>query len=369
MKYDVVIVGAGLYGATFAYKMKQAGKTCLVLDKRNHTGGNTYCTNEDGITVHQYGAHIFHTNDKGLWDFVNQFVEFTPFINSPKAKYFDTFYNLPFNMNTFKQLWSVNTPEEAKERLHQETLPYQTHQPKNLKEQALAMVGPDAFEKLIKHYTEKQWGRACEELPPFLIKRLPLRFTFDNNYFNDTYQGIPKGGYNKLTEGLLSGVEVKLNVDFFEDKSTWESLANKIVYTGKIDAFFQYQLGELEYRSLRFEHKRFDDLSDYQHNAVINHTSPNVPYTRVVEHKHFEWVDTNHTVVSFEYPQPYVRGGEAYYPVNDDKNNSLYRAYKKLSEQQPNYIFGGRLAEYKYYDMHQVIAAALHKAEQFLARG
>jgi UDP-galactopyranose mutase len=363
MSVDYLIVGAGLYGATFAYEMNKRGKTCLVIDKRNHIGGNTYCTDEDGVIVHQYGAHIFHTNDKGIWDFVNQFVPFTPFINSPKAKYYDEFYNLPFNMHTFQQLWGVNTAEDAEQKLAEETAPYKKAVPANLKEQALSMVGPVLFEKLIKHYTEKQWGKPCEELPAFLIKRVPLRFTFDNNYFNDTYQGIPKGGYNKLTEGLLQGVEVRLGVDFFEEKDTWLKQAKTIVYTGKIDAFFDYQFGELEYRSLRFEHQRYE-VADFQHNAVINHTSPDVPYTRVVEHKHFEFVNTPHTIVSYEYPQPYQKGGEAYYPVNDERNNQLYKQYKELADPLNNIIFGGRLAEYRYYDMHQVIAAARHKAKQ-----
>lgn len=366
MKYDYLIVGAGLYGCTFAHVIKKAGKTCLVIDKRNHAGGNTYCTNDGGIHVHQYGAHIFHTNDKDTWDFVNSFVPFIPFVNSPRAKYYNEVYNLPFNMNTFRQLWGVETEEEARLKIEQQTAPYKNSRPANLKEQALAAVGPDVYEKLIRHYTEKQWGKRCEELPAFLIKRIPLRFTYDNNYFNDKYQGIPKGGYNKLTEALLEGVEVRLSVDFLEQREALEKLAKDIVYTGKIDAYFDYCFGELEYRSLRFDHQRMDNVSDYQQNAVFNYTSPDVPYTRVVEHKHFEWVDVAHTIVSFEYPQPYVKGREAYYPVNDDKNNRLYDRYKKLAMQQKNILFGGRLAEYKYYDMHQVIAAALADAKRIL---
>ncbi len=366
MKYDYLIVGAGLYGATFAHQLHKAGKICLVIDKRDHIGGNTYCKNVGGIQVHQYGAHIFHTNDKRIWDFVNSFVPFRPFINSPKASYYGTVYNLPFNMHTFEQLWGVKTAEEAQQKIEEETTPYKKIHPANLKEQALSMAGPTIFEKLIKHYTEKQWGKPCEELPAFLIKRVPFRFTYDNNYFNDTYQGIPVGGYNKLTEGLLSGIEVKLGVDFLADKNQWLSLADKVVYTGKIDAYFDYCLGELQYRSLRFDHLEMQGVKDFQRNAVFNYTSPDVPYTRVVEHKHFEWQETNHTVVSYEYPQPYSRGGEAYYPINDERNNSLYSQYKKLSANEMQVVFGGRLAEYKYYDMHQVIAAALHQSSKIL---
>jgi len=366
MKYDYLIVGAGLYGATFAHQLHKAGKTCLVIDKRDHIGGNTYCKNVGGIQVHQYGAHIFHTNDKRIWDFVNSIVPFKPFINSPKASYFGSVYNLPFNMHTFEQLWGVKTAEEAQRKIEEETSPYKKTLPANLKEQALSMVGPTIFEKLIKHYTEKQWGKSCEDLPAFLIKRVPFRFTYDNNYFNDTYQGIPIGGYNKLTEGLLNGVEVRLGVDFLADKNYWLNLADKVVYTGKIDAYFDYCLGELEYRSLRFDHREIEGIQDFQGNAVFNYTSPDVPYTRVVEHKHFEWQDTNHTVVSYEYPQPYTKGGEAYYPINDERNNTLYHQFKKLAANEKQVIFGGRLAEYKYYDMHQVIAAALHQSNKIL---
>jgi len=369
MKYDYLIVGSGLYGSTFAHAMKQAGKSCLVIDKRNHTGGNVWCKEMVGIQVHMYGAHIFHTNDDELWQFVNKFVPFKPFINSPKAKYHNQVFSLPFNMNTFKELWGIDSVEQAKEKLRQDTLPFQTAYPKNLKEQALSTLGPDIFEKLIKHYTEKQWGKPCDELPAFLIKRVPLRFEFDNNYFNDTYQGIPSGGYNKLVDGLLQGIEVRTGIDYLQDKTTWDNLAHRVVYTGKIDAFFDYQLGELQYRSLRFEHKLMQGVSNFQHNAVFNYTSSDVPYTRVVEHKHFDWVDVPDTVVSYEYPQAYKRGEEAYYPVNDEKNNACYAEYKKISETLPHIIFGGRLAEYKYYDMHQVIAAALHKAKKLLQHG
>jgi UDP-galactopyranose mutase len=367
MTYDYLIVGAGLYGATFAHQLHKAGKTCLVIDKRNHIGGNTYCKDIGGIQVHQYGAHIFHTNDKRIWDFVNSFVPFKPFINSPKAKYYHEVYNMPFNMHTFEQLWGVKTPEEAQQKLATETAPYKKTNPANLKEQALSMVGPTIFEKLIKHYTEKQWGKPCDELPAFLIKRVPLRYTYDNNYFNDSYQGIPVGGYNKLTEGLLKGVDVKLGVDFLVNRAYWLSMADRVIYTGKIDAYFDYCLGELQYRSLRFEHKEMFGVNDFQGNAVYNYTSPDVPYTRVVEHKHFEWKELGHTVVSYEYPQQYQRGGEAYYPVNDEVNNTLYNQYKRLADKENKVLFGGRLAEYKYYDMHQVVAAALHQSQKIIS--
>lgn len=366
MKYDYLVVGAGLYGSTFAYMMKQAGRRCLVIDRRPHAGGNTFCRDVGGIQVHEYGAHIFHTSDRAVWDFVNSFVPFIPFINSPRAKYYDEVYSMPFNMHTFRQLWGVETEEAARSRIEQETAPYRNGRPANLKEQALALVGPDIYEKLIRHYTEKQWGKPCEELPSFLIRRIPLRFTYDNNYFNDTYQGIPKGGYNKLTGALLDGIELRLNEDFLLKRAELEPLAAHVVYTGKIDAYFGYCLGELEYRSLRFEHVHMDQVSNFQDNAVFNYTSPDVPYTRVVEHKHFEWTDVPHTVVSYEYPQAYTRGAEAYYPVNDERNNNLYRQYRKLAEGLPNVIFGGRLAEYRYYDMHQVIASAIHDARKHL---
>jgi UDP-galactopyranose mutase len=369
MTYDYLIVGAGLYGATCAHQLHKAGKKCLVIDKRSHVGGNTYCKDVGGIQVHQYGAHIFHTNDKRIWDFVNSFVPFKPFINSPKAQYYNEVYNMPFNMNTFEQLWGVKTAEEAQLKIAEETAPFVKTNPSNLKEQALSMVGPTIYEKLIKHYTEKQWGKPCDKLPAFLIKRVPLRYTYDNNYFNDTYQGIPAGGYNKLTEGLLHGVDVKLGVDFLADITHWLTIANKVIYTGKIDAYFDYCLGELQYRSLRFDHKEMLGVKDFQGNAVFNYTSPDVPYTRVLEHKHFAWVELDHTVVSYEYPEQYQKGGEAYYPINDEKNNALYNQYKKLSQKESNVLFGGRLAEYKYYDMHQVVAAALHQSEIILNDG
>lgn len=367
MEFDYLIVGAGLYGCTFAHVMRQSGKSCLIIDKRQHIGGNTYCKNEGGIQVHQYGAHIFHTSDEGIWQFVNRFVHFKPFINSPIAKYYNQTYPLPFNMNTFKALWGVTNAADAQAIIKEQTSRYAVVRPSNLKEQALATVGEDVFEKLIRHYTEKQWGMKCEELPAFLIKRIPLRFTFDNNYFDDTYQGIPSGGYNVLTSGLIGNTEVRLGVDYFKHKDELNAMANQVVYTGKIDAFFNYQFGELQYRSLRFDHQLLNDISDFQGNAVINHTSPDVAYTRVVEHKHFESVICNHTVVSYEYPQRYVKGEEAYYPINDEKNNALYQQYKVLANENAKVIFGGRLAEYKYYDMHQVIAAALTKAKKQLS--
>lgn len=364
--YDFLIVGSGLYGSTFAYKLKQAGKTGLVIDKRPNLGGNVFCKEVEGIQVHQYGAHIFHTNDLNLWNFVNQFVPFKPFINTPIASYYGKHFNLPFNLNTFKQLWGVATEQQAKAKLAEATAPYLNAYPKNLEEQALCLVGEEIYEKIIKHYSEKQWGKKCTDLPAFLLKRLPLRFTADNNYFNDKYQGIPIGGYNKLIDGLLNGIETITGVDFLMDKQGWMQKAKQVLYTGKIDAYFNYSLGQLEYRSLRFEEKVFYNQPNYQGNAVFNYTSPDVPYTRVIEHKHFEGTQNEHTVVSFEYPMKYTVGGEAYYPVNDEKNLQLYNQYKKLAEQEPHVIFGGRLAEYKYYDMHQVIAAALTKSNQIL---
>jgi len=364
--YDLLVVGSGLYGSTFAYEANKAGKKCLVIDKRPQLGGNVFCKQVEGIQVHQYGAHIFHTNDKKIWDFVNQFVPFKPFINSPIASYYGTKFNLPFNLNTFKQLWGIETEQQAKEKIEQVTAPFKNNNPSNLKEQALSLVGEEIYEKIIKHYSEKQWGKSCEELPAFLIKRIPLRFTSNNNYFNDTYQGIPVGGYNKLINGLLAGIDTVTNVDFLENISDWKNKAAKVLYTGKIDAYFNYQLGMLEYRSLRFNEKVYLNTEDFQGNAVFNYTSPEVDYTRVIEHKHFEQTPSKHTVVSFEYPQPYQKGGEAFYPVNDEKNIALFQKYKQLGNLQPDLIFGGRLAEYKYYDMHQVIAAALTKSKQYL---
>lgn len=368
--YDYLIVGSGLFGATFAYKAKQAGKRCLVIDKRPHRGGNVYCENIEGINVHKYGAHIFHTSDKEVWDFVNSIVEFNRYTNSPVANYQGKLYNLPFNMNTFYQMWGVTTPEEAQAKIEEQKAEAVAAmkragltEPRNLEEQAISLIGKDIYEKLIKGYTEKQWGRKCTELPPFIIKRLPVRFVYDNNYFNDKYQGIPIGGYNKLIDGLLEGIEVRTGVDFFENRAYWESIADKIVFTGKIDEFYNYRFGKLEYRTVRFEEETFD-CPNYQGNAVINYTEKEVPYTRIIEHKHFEMFGAEvyqcpRTVISKEYSTEWKEGMEPYYPVNDDKNNALYAKYKELADQETKIIFGGRLAEYKYYDMAPIIQKVL----------
>jgi UDP-galactopyranose mutase len=361
-KYDYLIVGSGLFGAVFAHEAKKKGKKCLVIDKRSHLGGNVYCEKIEDINVHKYGAHIFHTNDKEIWDYVNQFVEFNRYTNSPVAFYKNEVYNLPFNMNTFHQLWGVKTPEAAKNKIEEQVKVSGIVNPKNLEEQAISLVGTDIYEKLIKGYTEKQWGRKATELPAFIIKRLPVRFTYDNNYFNDKYQGIPNGGYNKLIEGLLEGVEVKLNVDFFADRELNSKLADKIVFTGKIDEYYNNQFGTLEYRSLKFD-TQVIEKENFQGNAVVNYTENEVPYTRIIEHKHFEFGTQKKTVITYEYPDEWSQGKESYYPVNDEKNNSVYKKYKELSEKDENVIFGGRLAEYKYYDMHQIIASALHKVK------
>ncbi len=368
-QYDFLIVGAGLYGATFAYLAHKQGKKCLVIDKRSHLGGNVYCENVEGINVHKYGAHIFHTSNKKVWQFVNSIVEFNRYTNCPVANYQGKLYNLPFNMNTFYQMWGVRTPEEAKRKIEAEKLKVKAElsgrEPRNLEEQALLLVGRDIYERLIKDYTEKQWGRKCTELPAFIIKRLPVRLVFDNNYFNDKYQGIPIGGYNRLIDGLLGGVETKTGVDFFENRAYWEGGADKVVFTGKIDEYFGYCYGKLEYRTVRFEEERMD-TPNYQGNAVVNYTDRDVPYTRVIEHKHFEMFgqevyDCLHTVISREYSTEWKDGMEPYYPVNDEKNNRLYARYKELAEQEPNVIFGGRLAEYKYYDMAPVMEAAFRQ--------
>lgn len=373
MKYDYLIVGAGLYGATFAYKAHKEGKKCLVIDKRTHLGGNVYCEKQEGINVHKYGAHIFHTNNKQVWNFVNTIVEFNRYTNYPIANYKGKLYNLPFNMNTFYQMWGVTTPEEAKTKIKEQKAEalakLNGKEPSNLEEQALTLVGKDIYEKLIKGYTEKQWGRKCTDLPAFIIKRLPLRFVFDNNYFNDKYQGIPIGGYNKLINGLLEGIETKTRVDFFENREYWESIADKIVFTGKIDEFYQYQFGKLEYRTVRFE-EEIHDIPNFQGNAVINYTEGDIPYTRVIEHKHFEMFGAEinecpKTVISKEYSTEWKEGMEPYYPVNDEKNNSLYLKYKELADKDTNVIFGGRLAEYKYYDMAPVIESAILKYMEY----
>jgi UDP-galactopyranose mutase len=362
MKYDYLIVGAGLFGSVFAHEATQRGKKCLVIDRRQHIGGNTYCENIEGINVHQYGAHIFHTNDKHIWDYVNSFVEFNRYTNSPLANYNGELFNLPFNMNTFYQLWKVKTPAEAQAKIQEQIANLKITDPQNLEEQAISLVGTDIYQKLIKGYTEKQWGRKATELPAFIIKRLPVRFTYDNNYFNDRYQGIPMGGYNKLTEALLVGSEVKLGVDYFKDRAELDSLAAQTVYTGKIDEYFDFKLGYLEYRSLRFDNQILD-IQNFQGNAVVNYTDAQTPFTRIIEHKHFEFGTQPKTVITHEYPQEWSVGAEPYYPVNDDKNDRIFRAYRTLSEQVPEVMFGGRLAEYRYYDMHQVVGSALHKVK------
>lgn len=365
IKYDYLIVGAGLFGAVFAHEATKAGKKCLVLDKRNHTGGNVYCENVEGINVHKYGAHIFHTNDKGLWDYVNQFVEFNNYINSPLAYSKGKLYNLPFNMNTFYQLWGTKTPKEAKVKIEEQIAIYGVENPKNLEEQALSLVGKDIYENFIKEYTEKQWGRKATELPAFIIKRLPVRFTFDNNYFNDKYQGIPIGGYNKLIDGLLKNVEIRTGVDYFSDKETFDKIAHKIIFTGKIDEFYNYKLGILEYRSLHFENETLD-TDNFQGNAVVNYNDAAYDFTRIIEHKHFEFGKQSKTVITKEFPQEWDTSKEAFYPINDSKNQTLFEAYKKMALQEKNVLFGGRLSEYKYYDMHQVIASALTASKKEL---
>jgi len=364
-KYDYLIVGSGLYGAVFAYEATKKGKRCLVIDKRNHLGGNIYCKNIEGINVHQYGPHIFHTNDKGIWNYVNQFVEFNRFTYSPIAIFDKEVFNLPFNMNTFYQLWGVTTPEEAMKVINKQVKESGIVNPKNLEEQAIFLVGIDIYEKLIKGYTEKQWGKSATELPPFIIKRLPIRFTFDNNYFNDKYQGIPIGGYNKIIEGLLKGIECEVNINYFDDRFKWDSLADKVVYTGAIDEFYDYKFGNLEYRSLGFETEILE-VENFQGNAGVNYTSKDVPYTRIVEHKHFEFGNQSKTVITKEFSVNWEPGMEPYYPVNDSINNEKYNKYKKLADSNVKFIFGGRLAEYKYYDMHQIIGSALNKSKQIL---
>lgn len=368
MKYDYLIVGSGLFGATFAYLAKKAGKKCLVIDKRPHLGGNVYCEKVEGINVHQYGAHIFHTSNKKVWDFVNSIVEFNRYTNCPVANYKGKLYNLPFNMNTFYQMWGVLTPEEAKAKIEEQKkealAALNGREPQNLEEQALCLVGKDIFEKLIKEYTEKQWGRKCTELPAFIIKRLPVRLVFDNNYFNDKYQGIPVGGYNQLIDGLLEGIECKTGKDFFHSEyKDWKNYADKLVYTGAIDEYFGYSLGKLDWRTVSFK-TRIENTPNYQGNAVVNYTSHEVPYTRVIEHKHFEMFGQDvyncpKTVVSEEYSTEYKEGMEPYYPVNDERNNLLAEQYRQLAEKETDVIFGGRLAQYKYYDMAPVIEQVL----------
>lgn len=363
MKYDYLIIGAGLFGAVFAHEATKRGKKCLVIDKRSHIGGNVYTEQVEGITVHKYGAHIFHTNDKEVWDYINNFAEFNRYTNSPLANYCGEIYNLPFNMNTFYRLWGISDPEEAAQKIESQRL--KCGEPKNLEEQALSLVGRDIYEKLIKGYTEKQWGRDCKDLPAFIIKRLPVRFTWDNNYFNDRYQGIPIGGYTPIIEKMLEGSDVRLNTDYFADRAHFDQVAKKVVYTGMIDEFYNYQFGPLEYRTLRFESEILDK-PNFQGNAVVNYTDRDTPYTRIIEHKHFEFGTQPTTVITREYPKEYENGDEPYYPVNDQKNNVRYSKYKALADQEQNVIFGGRLAEYKYYDMWQIIRNALDTARKEL---
>ena len=361
-EYDYLIVGAGLFGAVFACEMTKKGKKCLVIDKREHLGGNVYCKEIKGIQVHQYGPHIFHTNDKDIWNYVNQFAEFNHFIYSPVANYKGKLYSLPFNMNTFYQLWGVTTPTEAQQVIEKQIKESGITSPKNLEEQALSLVGKDVYETLIKGYTEKQWGRPATELPSFIIKRLPLRYIFDNNYFNDRYQGIPIGGYNVIIENMLKGIETQIGVDYLKNKSYYDNIASTVVYTGKIDEYFGYCFGELEYRSLRFDTEVLE-MENFQGCAGMNYTDAETPYTRIVEHKHFEFGKQKHTVITKEYSQNWDREKEAYYPINNTANQELYSKYKEKASTLTNVIFGGRLAEYRYYDMHQVIASALQRVK------
>lgn len=376
MHYQYLVVGAGLYGAVFAHEMEKRGKDCLVIEKRDHIAGNIYTKEVNGIQVHEYGAHIFHTSDKEVWNYVNRFVEFNHYINCPVARYKDELYNLPFNMNTFAKMWNIKTPKEAREHIDAQIADLHITEPKNLEEQALSLVGRDIYEKLVKGYTEKQWGRDCKELPSFIIKRLPVRFVFDNNYFNDPYQGIPKGGYTQIVEKLLEGIPVKLGTDYetFCQRSTdggfisvdGEDTFEKVLYTGMIDQFYEYCYGELAYRSLRFETEYLKDEDNYQGNAVVNYTEREVPYTRIIEHKHFEFGTQKGTVITREYPKEWSRGDEPYYPVNDKHNSELYEKYAQRAAQEKNVLFGGRLGQYKYYDMDKVVRAALAMVEEQL---
>ena len=362
--YDYLIVGAGLFGSTFAHEMTKLGKKCLVIDRRQHIGGNIYCEKVNGINVHKYGAHIFHTSNKKIWEYVNQFAEFNNYVNSPIANYHGELYNMPFNMNTFTKLWGVVTPKEAMEKRESQKSILNGKEPQNLEEQAISLVGEDIYRKLVKEYTEKQWGRDCKELPSFIIKRLPVRFTFNNNYFNDPYQGIPIGGYNVIIEKMLEGSDVKLGVDYLKEKDKYDSMAKKVLFTGMIDEYFNYNLGNLEYRTLRFENEVLEDVDNYQGVAVMNFTSHEQEYTRIIEHKHFEFNDCKGTVITKEYPSAWKLGDEAYYPVNDDRNSKLYKEYEELAKKEKNVLFGGRLGQYKYYDMDKVIDAALDMVEK-----
>lgn len=365
MYYDYLIVGAGLFGSVFAYEMKKRGKKCCVIDKRNHIAGNIYTEKRLGISVHRYGAHIFHTSDEEIWDYIGQFAKFNHYINSPVAVYRDELYNLPFNMNTFSKLWNIKTPAEAKAIIAKQLAEYSVRNPENLEEQALSLVGKDVYEKLVKGYTEKQWGRQCSELPAFLIRRLPLRFTYDNNYFNDRYQGIPIGGYTAIVEKMLQGIDVQTGISWQKFRETRGDITyDKVLYTGMIDEYFDYKLGALEYRSLRFETEELRSEDNYQGNAVVNYTEREIPYTRIIEHKHFEFGTQPGTVITREYPMEWKRGDEPYYPVNNEKNNQLYEAYRELAEKEENVLFGGRLGQYRYYDMDKTIAAALQLAKK-----
>ena len=356
--YDYLIVGAGLFGSIFAYEAKKRGKNCLVIDKRPHIGGNIYTKEVEGINVHEYGAHIFHTSNHEVWKYIQQFATFNRYTNSPIARYKDEIYNMPFNMNTFNKLWGVITPEQAKKKIEQQIKESGITDPKNIEEQAISLVGRDIYEKLVKGYTQKQWGRRCDELPSFIIKRLPVRFTYDNNYFNDLYQGIPIGGYTQIIEKMLEGIDIRLNCNYFSNRKELETIANKIVFTGMIDQYYDYCFGELEYRSLRFETEVLE-MENYQGNAVVNYNEYEIPYTRIIEHKHFEYGETRKTVITREYPATWKIGDEPYYPMNDEKNNYLYEKYKALADKENKVIFGGRLGMYKYYDMHHIISEAL----------
>ncbi len=363
MHYDYLVVGAGLFAAAFTHEMKKAGKRCLIIEKRDHIAGNIHTKEIEGIQVHAYGAHIFHTSNQEIWNYVNTFAEFNHYINAPVAVYQKELYNLPFNMNTFSRMWNIKTPAEAKAKIQEQIAFLEIKNPQNLEEQALSLVGTDIYEKLVKGYTEKQWGRDCKELPAFIIRRLPVRFTFDNNYFNDPYQGIPKGGYTAMIERMLEGIEVKLHTDYFEAAEEWkksdEVTYDKILFTGMIDEFYNYSLGELEYRSLRFEQEVLEDCDNYQGNAVVNYTEREVPFTRIIEHKHFEFGSQKSTVITKEYPADWHKGEEPYYPINNDRNNLLFSKYQEMAAKEANVLFGGRLGQYKYYDMDKVIEAAL----------
>ncbi|WP_297982004.1 UDP-galactopyranose mutase [uncultured Methanobrevibacter sp.] len=364
VEYDYLIVGSGLFGSVFAYEMNKKGKKCLVIEKRDHIGGNVYTEEKECINVHKYGAHIFHTNNKEIWNYINQFAEFNRYTNSPVANFNGELYNLPFNMNTFYQMWGVKNPDEAKAKIEEQKSEANIIEPKNLEEQAISLVGKDIYEKLVKGYTEKQWGKKCEELPSFIIKRLPVRFTFDNNYFNDLFQGIPIGGYTKIIEKMLEGIEVRLNIDFFDDKEKWLSIADKVLFTGMIDQYYDYCFGELEYRGLQFEFETLD-MENYQGNAVINYTDAETPFTRIIEHKHFESSESQKTIITREYPKTWEKGEEAYYPLNDEKNSELFDKYQCLAKKEEKVVFGGRLGMYQYFDMWKVIEEALKLVDSF----